>query len=305
MDQDFKDINQDEINEKRIKYTIEAGRVARQIRDSIKIKEGDSVLKLCEELEKKMRELGCDYAFPVNVSINEITAHDTASVNDERVFTENDLVKIDIGVHKEGFIADGAITIDLSQEHGKLIDANKEALENAVSIVKEGVSTSEIGKEIEATLKRHNLKVIDNLTGHGLERFIIHTDPIIPNFETKRGTKLKEGDIFAIEPFVTYSDAAGHVSEMDRCEIFSAHSFEATRNKDARKLMDKIVKERKTLPFAERNYVKNPVDRIALMELIRNGSLIAYPVLREVSKAKVSQFEHTVIVGKDSAEVVF
>ncbi|MEM3369285.1 MAG: type II methionyl aminopeptidase [Candidatus Micrarchaeia archaeon] len=301
MDEFYEDYSEED----KIKNTIEAGKIAGKIRDSIKIKEGDSILKLCDSLEKKMEEMGGGYAFPVNVSINEITAHDTASVNDDRVFAKDDLVKIDIGVHKEGFIADGSITIDLSGEHGKMIDATKEALENAVSKIKAGISTSEIGKEIENTLKKNGFKPIDNLTGHGLDRYVIHCDPIIPNFETKKGSILNEGDIIAIEPFVTYGNAAGHVSEMDRCEIFSAHSFEATRNREARKMMERIVMERKTMPFAERHYVNTQAEKIALMELIRNGSLMAYPVLREVSKSKVAQFEHTVVVGKDSAEIVF
>ncbi|MCX8202303.1 MAG: type II methionyl aminopeptidase [Candidatus Micrarchaeota archaeon] len=291
--------------DERIKKTIEAGKVAKEIRKTIKIKEGDSILELCKNLEMKMKEMGCEYAFPVNVSVNEITAHDTASVDDERVFTEKDLVKIDIGVHKDGFIADGSATFDLSGEHGKLMDANIRALENAISVIKDGVFTSEIGKEIETTLKKYGFKPIDNLTGHALGRYIIHSNPIIPNFETKKSVQLKEGDIVAIEPFATYGNAAGHVSEMDRCEIFSADSIEPTRNRDARRLIEKIFSERKTLPFAERHYASSRAEKIALIELVRNGSLIAYPVLREVSKSAVSQFEHTVIVGKDSAETVF
>lgn len=288
----------------RIKFTKEAGKVAAKVKESIKIKEGDRYSDICEKIENKIKELGCDFAFPVNVSANEIAAHDTAYVDDDRVINK-DLVKIDLGVHKNGYIADGAITFDVEGENGKMIDATIEALENAVSIIKAGITTGKIGEEIENTVKKHGFKTIDNLTGHGLERYTIHSDPIIPNRATSKGTEIKEGDIIAIEPFVTEGDAAAHVSEMDRCEIFSAHSFEATRNRDARKLMEKIIEERKTLPFAERHYVKRTQDRIALMELIRNGSLIAYPVLKETSKSKVVQFEHTVIVGKDGAELVF
>ncbi len=291
--------------EDKIKNTIEAGKVAKQIRDSLKIKVGDKYSNICEKLENKMSELGCGYAFPVNISVNEITAHDTASLKDDRIITEKDLVKVDIGVHKNGFIADGAVTFDMTGEYGHLMDASKEALENAISIVKAGVDTSRIGAEIERTVKKRGLKVIENLTGHGLDQYIIHSDPIIPNYETQKGTILQEGDIIAIEPFVTSGDMEGHVTEMDRCEIFSASSFEPTRNKDARKMMEKIVNERRTMPFAERHYVKKPTDKIAILELIRNGSLIAYPVLKEKSGGMVAQFEHTIIVGKDAAELVF
>ncbi|MCS7109569.1 MAG: M24 family metallopeptidase, partial [Candidatus Micrarchaeota archaeon] len=180
-----------------------------------------------------------------------------------------------------------------------------EALENAISIIKEGTNTKEIGREIESVLNKRGFKPIQNLSGHGLGRYLIHVAPSIPNCETKSGVELKEGDIIAIEPFVTYGEASAYVTELDRYEIFSFDSFEPTRNKNARKLIERIFNERKTLPFAERHYVKTMEDKIALFELVKNGSLIAYPVLREKTRFPVSQFEHTVIVGKDAAEVVF
>jgi methionyl aminopeptidase len=295
----------EELQEEREKLTIEAGKIANRIKSEIKIKPGDSIVEICERLEKRIKEEGADFAFPVNVSINEIAAHDTGSVNDERTIGEKDVVKIDIGIHKNGFIADGAFTLDFSGEHGKMMDANKEALENVVSKIRAGINTSEIGKEIEETAIKYGFKTIENLTGHGLERYSIHSSPSIPNRHIIKGIELKEGDIIAIEPFFTMRDKAGYVTEMDRTEIFSAYSFESTRSKDARKLMELIVKERKTLPFAERHYAKTASNRIALIELIRNGSLITYPVLREKTKGIVTQFEHTVIVRKDSCEVVF
>jgi len=295
----------EETQEQREKMTKEAGNIARKIKKEIKIKPGEKIIEICEKIEKMIKEEGADFAFPVNISINEIAAHDTASVNDERVIEEKDVVKIDLGIHKNGFIADGAFTLDFSEENGKMLEVNKEALENAISKIKAGISTNEIGKEIEETALRHGFKTIENLTGHGLKRYVIHSSPSIPNRNTGKGIELKEGDIIAIEPFLTLGDKSGYVTEMDRTEIFSAYSFEATRNKDARKLMEKIVKERKTLPFAERHYAKTPQDRIALIELVRNGSLIAYPVLREKTKGIVTQFEHTVIVRKDSCDIIF
>jgi len=296
---------EEESQEKREKLTIEAGKIANKIKNEIKIKPGDRINDICEKIEKRIKDEGGDFAFPVNISINEIAAHDTASINDERIIGENDVVKIDMGTHKNGFIADGAFTLDFSGEYGKMMDANKEALENAVSKIRAGVNTSEIGNEIEKTAIKYGFKTIENLTGHGLERYSIHSSPSIPNRHTGRGVELKEGDIIAIEPFFTLGDKSGYVTEMDRTEIFSAYSFESTRNKDARKLMELIVKERKTLPFAERHYAKTASNRIALIELIRNGSLMAYPVLREKTKGIVTQFEHTLIVRNDSCEVIF
>jgi methionyl aminopeptidase len=306
MDIDFSDMEEDaEAMAKRIEYTTTAGKVATQVRDGLRIKPGDAYSDIATSVESKIKELGCDFAFPVNISVNDITAHDTASVGEDRVVSPNDVVKVDIGTHKDGWIADGAITFDMSGGHSKLLEVGKLALENGVSILKAGKSTTDLGAEIETTVKSRGFKLIDNLNGHGLERYLIHTAPDVPNYPASGGYVLQEGDIIAIEPFVTYPDKTGHVVEMDRCEIFSIGGFEPTRNTDARRMLEKIFKERKTLPFAERHYAKSPIERLAMRELIRNGSLIAYPVLRERSGGVVTQFEHTVLIEKDGAKVLF
>lgn len=306
MDMDFSDMEEDEESrQKRIENTIAAGKVAQQVRDGLGIKLGDKISDIAHSVESKIKELGCDFAFPVNISINDITAHDTASINDGRIIGEKDVIKIDIGVHKDGYIADGAKTFDLSGEHGKLLETNELALENGISVIKSGIVTSRIGEEIEKTVKSKGFKLIDNLNGHGLERYLIHTDPEVPNYGARSGTVLNEGDIIAIEPFVTYPEKAGHVIELDRCEIFSVGGLEQSRGVAARNLLKKVFEERKTLPFAERHYAKTPMDKLAMRELLRNGSLIAYPVLREKTGGIVSQFEHTVVVEKDGVKVIF
>lgn len=308
MDIDFSDMEEDaEAMKKRIEDTADAGKIASQVKNWIKIKEGDSYTDIANSVESKIKELGCDFAFPVNISANDITAHDTAgSENDEdRVIGKNDVVKIDIGVHKNGWIVDGAITLDMSGNHSKLLEAADSALENGVSIIRAGKSTGDIGAEIERTVKSKGFKLIDNLNGHGLERYLIHTEPDVPNHAINGGYVLNEGDIIAIEPFLTYPDRIGHVVELDRCEIFSVGGFEPTRNKESRNMLNNIFNERKTLPFAERHYAKTPMDRFAIRELLRNGSLIAYPVLREKSGGIVAQFEHTALVEKDGVKVLF
>jgi len=306
MDIDFSDMEEDaEAMEKRIDYTTTAGKVATQVRDELRIKPGDTYNGIATSVESKIKELGCDFAFPLNISVNDITAHDTASTGDDRVISPNDVVKIDIGVHKDGWIADGAITFDMSGKHGKLLETGKLALDNGLSILKAGKSTTELGAEIEKTVKSRGFKLIDNLNGHGLERYMIHTAPDVPNYPASGGYVFQEGDIVAIEPFVTYPEKAGHVVEMDRCEIFSIGGFGPTRSTDARKMLNNIFKERKTLPFAERHYAKSPIERLAMRELIRNGSIMAYPVLREKSGGVVTQFEHTILIEKIGVKILF
>jgi methionyl aminopeptidase len=291
------------MEEKDLEKLIKAGKIAKEVQSSINIKLGDRIEDIANRGESKIKELGAEPAFPNNISINEIAAHDTAMVKDDRTIGEKDVVKFDMGVHIDGLIVDGGITYDFSGEYGKMLEASKMALENAIAKVKAGVTTDVLGKEIEDTAKKYGFVPIENLGGHQLMPYVVHAGKSIPNYSARKGEVLEEDDLIAIEPFVT--NGAGHVVEMARSEIFMIADEVPTRNNRARQLFAKIFEERKTLPFAERWYVKDVEDKIAFRELIRNGSLSSYPVLKEKANGIVAQFEHTMIVEKTGAKILF
>jgi len=280
-----------------------AASITTSVLKELKIAPGMSVLELAEKIEKSIESKGGLPAFPANISCNEYAAHDTAAVGDTRKIGEKDVVKIDIGAHVDGYISDRAITFDLSGENGKLLEASEKALNNAVSIVKAGVNVEKIGEEIEKTIRSYGFRPVENLTGHSLGKYLLHSGVEIPNFSARgKGAILEEGDVIAIEPFAT--KGIGIVVETQRTEIFSAVFELPTRNVAARNMFKEIKEKYHELPFAER-WVANSFERkVALRDLIKNGSIHSYPVLKEKSNGLVSQFEHTVIVEKDSATLL-
>jgi methionyl aminopeptidase len=265
------------------------------------VKPGVSVLEFTEKVEAIALKEGLKHAFPLNVSINEMAAHYTPSIDDERVFEDNDVVKIDSGVHKDGFIADAAVTVDLSGENGKLVEAAEEALSNAISIIRAGVTTKELGKTIEETITGYGFRPIENLTGHVMGQYDLHAGISIPNIAVGYAHELKEGDVVAIEPFAT--PGRGRVNEMKRVEIFMYLKDRPLRNSEARQMLAYIKENFGTLPFAERWLMKKFSSKFALQELVKKDALKSYPILKEITGALVSQAEHTVIVTKDSCEV--
>ncbi|MCS7121820.1 MAG: type II methionyl aminopeptidase [Archaeoglobaceae archaeon] len=283
-----------------IEKTLKAGEILKKVVEEAKekIKPGIKILEVAEFIERRTEELGAKPAFPCNLSINSDAAHFTPKANDNRVFKEGDLVKLDYGVHLDGYIADMAISVDLG-DHSDLIKAAREAVEAAVEIVKAGTSTSKLGEVIESTIKSYGYRPIVNLTGHGLQPYSVHSPPSIPNYASQKGFELEEGMIIAIEPFAT--NGVGRVVERKECEIYSLTSIRSIRMKQAKELMDEISKKYRSLPFARR-WIK--VSEIIFSKLIKEGVLRSYPVLYEVSNGKVSQWEHTVIVEKDGALLV-
>lgn len=285
----------DEIIEKYRK----AGRILSEVRAQTaeKVTEGASLLMVAEFAENLIREKGGEPAFPVNISRNDEAAHSTPSLNDKAVFGK-DIVKLDIGVHIDGYIADTAITVDLSG-NPELVKAAEAALEEAIKFIHDGVNTSDIGGLIDETITSYGYKPIINLTGHGLAQYIQHAPPAIPNKRIPGGVILKEGDIIAIEPFAT--NGAGKIHDAGSAEIYHIVAERPVRLPSARKLLVEIQKY-KTLPFAKR-WLGEHID-FAMMTLARANIVRPYPILKEVQGGLISQAEHTVIITKDGCEVI-
>lgn len=279
---------------------ITAGKIAKKYRDeaAAMVKPGVLILDVVEFAEQAILSEGAEIAFPVNISLNDAAAHDTASEGDERVFSKGDVVKVDLGVHIEGYVADTAVTVDLG-DHKNLVEASSNALDAVIALVKPGITTGELGGAVEAEIEKKGYRPVSNLTGHGLGKFLLHGIPIIPNVSINGGTVIEEGMVFAVEPFA--STGSGQVTDGQRVEIFSQISKKQTRLPSARRLM-KDIEKRKTLPFSRRWY-KTPNKDINLVRLCQQGILRGYPVLHDVSGSYVSQKEHTLIVTEDGCIV--
>ncbi|QZA89564.1 type II methionyl aminopeptidase [Salinarchaeum sp. IM2453] len=280
----------------------EAGEILTQVRSETvdRIEVGASHLEIAEFAENRIRELGGEVAFPLNISIDEEAAHRTPAADERTTFGE-DLVNIDIGVHIDGWIADSAITVDLTGEHSDLVKASEDALDAAIETIEDGVDTGTVGAAIEQAIDARGYNPVVNLTGHGLGRYDQHTEPSIPNREVSQGVTLEAGDVVAVEPFVT--DGTGKVTEGSNEEIFMLEQEGSVRNRDARQALEQIAEEFKTLPFAARWLdVRRP--KMALRRLKANDIVHGYPVLKEKEGKFVSQKEHTVIVTDDGCEVV-
>ncbi|MFB6202034.1 MAG: type II methionyl aminopeptidase [Halorhabdus sp.] len=278
----------------------EAGEILAEVRDEAAemVEVGTSHLEVAQWAEDAIRDHGAEPAFPVNISIDEEAAHATPGIDDETTFGE-EMVNLDIGVSVDGWLADTAVTVDLSGQP-ELAEASEAALEAALDVVEAGVETGEIGRVVEETIDGYGFNPVVNLTGHGLGQYEQHTAPNIPNRAVDQSVQLEAGDVVAIEPFAT--DGTGKVREGSDEEIFALEREGSVRNRDARKALEQIGEEFKTLPFATRWLdVRRP--EMALRRLKQQDIVHGYPVLKEEDGRYVSQKEHTVIVTEDGCEV--
>jgi len=298
-----------------------AGKIVADIRKKAVdiVKPEMKVLELIEIIEGGIMEQGAKPAFPCNISINEVTAHYTSPANDETILKIGDMVKIDLGAHLDGYIADSAVTVligsddeivevlgeETYQKNLAMIDASRSALDNALSIVKEGIELSEIGKTVEETINSFGFRPVANLTGHSMDQWILHAGISVPNISEKNSHKLEEGDVLAIEPFAT--DGVGMVTDMPQTYIFRFLRDRPLRSMHDKKVLNQVKMEYKILPFAQRWLASDFNEKrltSSMRQLIRSRAVYPYHVLREKSGAWVSQAEHTVIVEKDGCKII-
>jgi methionyl aminopeptidase len=276
---------------------IKANEIAKKVKEYVKtiVKPGVKLIDLAEKIEQKTLDLGGKPAFPCNLSINEIAAHYTPSFNDET--KAHGLLKVDFGVSIDGCVSDNALSFDLEnkEDNKKLIEAAELALKKATEVIKIGVTISQVGKEIEKSIKSFGFQPIQNLSGHSIEQYNLHSGVTIPNYDNSSNKETQEG-VYAIEPFST--SGLGSVKDGRLSGIFKLERPGNVRDNFAREVLGFIAEEYKTLPFCSRWIYKKFGSRglLALRQIEQQGLLHHYPQLIESGKGKVAQAEHTVIV---------
>jgi methionyl aminopeptidase len=285
------------------------GHIISQLRKTIPplVREGGLVRELCERVEAEIIALGGRPAFPCNVSINEVAAHYTSPWDDASVLPKDSVVKVDFGVHIDGYINDSAVTVSLNPMYLSMVGVAEEALRVGVARIAHGVRFSDVGEQIEKTIAQYGCRPIRNLTGHKVERYTIHAGLSVPNVSGPTPGRFQTGDIYAIEPFVTLKEAAGRVEDSDQIFIFRAVRERGVRSESAKKVVEYVRRTYRTLPFASRwlysSLGKAVVDD-GFSEAVRARCISGYPVLVEASGRIVTQAEHTVIVKENGCEVL-
>ena len=285
------------------------GQIISQLRKTVPafVREGVPVRELCERVEREIVALGGQPAFPCNVGINEVAAHYTSPWDDASVVPRDAVVKVDFGVHIDGYINDSAVTVSLSPVYRSMIDVADEALHAGIAVIAHGVRFSDVGEQIQRVITQYGCRPIRNLMGHKVERYTIHAGRSVPNVAGPAPGRFEVGDVYAIEPFVTVKEAAGRVEDSDQAFIYRAVREKGLRSESAKMIVEHVRKTYRTLPFASRwlySALGRSVVDSGLSEAVRAKCISGYPVLVEASGKIVTQAEHTLIVTENGCEVL-
>jgi len=278
---------------------LQAGRIAREAREKgIMLSEpGRRIIDVVEEVEELIRNRGGMPAFPVNIGIDGVAAHYTPPSGDTHRFPENGVLKFDVGVHIDGYIADTAATKDLGGLNTALVNSSLVALNEALGVIKPGVSLRFVGSVIEKAITSSGYRPITNLMGHSIERYNLHAGFSVPNVPDITDMPIPDEIVIAVEPFAT--SGRGLVVSGKMGNIFSMSKDKDIDDEELGSFRDEIVKAYNGLPFAERWLADFKNHKQLLSRLLRLGVIHGYQTLIEAGGGPVSQWEHTLIVSRD------
>ena len=287
---------------------LKAGSIAGEVRENVRKTDwiGSTLAEICDYVESEIIKRGAKCAFPVNTSLNEIAAHYTAEPNDPKTVSDTDLVKIDLGVQINGYIADTAVTVNYDPQYDQMVQTAEDALQNAMSMIKAGVKSKDVGRTIQKTIQDMGFKPIANLSGHSLDQYTIHAGKTVPNMWTIGSFSFSENEAYACEPFVTTKNALGFVRNGKIKNIFALVSRKKTKDEEADRLTDYIWNNFNMLPFALRWLLKEWEEKEArrLLEILVKKKVVhAYAILVEANGKTVAQAEHTFIPTQSGATV--
>jgi methionyl aminopeptidase len=275
------------------------------------VKPGASLRTLVEAGEAKIRELGGRPAFPINISINHHAAHYTPSLEDDTTVPDLALVKVDLGAHIDGYIADNALTVLVGNDEKlqTLIKSAESGLRAAIKKIRAGLRIWNVSRAISEAMRRLNTRPIENLTGHSIEMFNLHAGLSVPAVarasERFASPRLKEHMVVAIEPFATYSQNP-RVENLEPGQIFGFARSRNPRNTKLRSLFSRMKVKFAQLPFASRwmaEFVSEDQVYSTLNTLMNERCIHNYPVLGLRDGSFIAQAEHTMIVERNGCVV--
>ncbi|KAL2126607.1 hypothetical protein VTI74DRAFT_560 [Chaetomium olivicolor] len=318
-------LNSDFLNDYR--HAAEAHRQARQWAQK-NIKPGQTLTEIANGIEDSVRALvghqGLEegdaliagMGFPTGLSINHCAAHYTPNAGNKMVLQEDDVMKIDIGVHVNGNIVDSAFTMAFNPRYDPLLEAVKAATNAGIKEAGIDARLGEIGGVIQEVMESYEvelngttfpIKSIRNLNGHTILPYNIHGTKSVPIVKSNDQTKMEEGDVFAIETFG--STGSGVVHEEGEVSHY-AKRMDAPKTDlrltSAKSLLNVINKNFGTLPFCRRYLDRLGQEKylLGLNNLVSNGIVESYPPLVDKKGSYTAQYEHTILIRPTVKEVI-
>lgn len=253
---------------------------------------------------KKLVEKGI--AFPTCISVNNCVGHYSPLVSEDKVtLVEGDLVKIDLGVHVDGYVAVVAHTaivggVKAEGRKADVIMAAWTASEVAQRMLKEGAKNNEITKAIATIAESFKCTPVEGVLSHQMKRFVIDANKTIINKMTAEQqvpeNTIDKNDVFAID--VVMSTGEGKPKQLDDRTTVHKRNVEekySLKMKASRAFFSEVNERFPTMPFTLRAGNEREW-RMGIIECVKHNLFIEYPVLYEQKDEFVAQYKFTAMM---------
>ncbi|KAA6399017.1 MAG: putative Methionine aminopeptidase 2B [Streblomastix strix] len=260
------------------------------------------------------------HAFPTGLSLNNVAAHYTPNPGDNRILQNNDVIKVDIGIHVNGHIIDSAFSMCFDEQFQPLVEASREGTYTGLRESGVDARLREIGASIEETIRSYEVKVgkktlkikpVSECRGHQVGDYLVHVGNTVPTTKKQCSAqiKMKEGEIYAIETYAT--TGSGHASNQDDCSHYmmvpnAIEQSQNFRDPKAKELLNFINEHFTTLAWCPRwlyEWGAQKDYQMQLRTLLACGFIRDYPPMADVEGSYVTQHEHTVAIKPTAKEI--
>merc|ERR1712010_417900 len=310
-----------EIANRTLKMLMEQCKVGMKILDLCEL--GDrTIVEECAKVHNKgkakVEAKDKGVAFPTCISVNEIAGHNSPPLGDETTLADGDLVKIDLSVHIDGWIASVAHTLCVAEDPAAPIEGRKGAVVMAAAVaaeglfaaLKPGVSNAPLPPIFENAAKAFGVNVVEGVLSHQTKRFVIDGNKVIiskvvPGEQTVDEDTFEVNDVLAVD--IMMSTGEGKPQEKDeKKQMVFKRAVDQNYNlkmKVSREIFSKITSMHPTLPFTLRDYEDSRA-RLGMKECLEHDLFHTYPVLEEKEGEFVAQFKFTVMLSEEGVQRV-
>lgn len=293
-----------------LKIVIEACKEGASVRDTCVL--GDAhILDATSKIYKKNKELKKGIGFPTCISIDNVVGHFSPLVSDKDVILKDgDIVKIDLGVHVDGFIANAAYTLVIGASADKKVTGRKAdvllaayyASEAALRLVKPGNSNNDVTDMVTKIADKYKCKPVEGMLSHQLQQDIIDGEKTIiqnPSDAQKKDHKKVEfevHEVYAVDVYISTGDGKSKPSDVRTTVYKKSEETYSLKMKASRSFYGEASKRFGMMPFTLRAFEDSARARLGLNECLKHDLMIPYEVLSEKDGEYVAQFKFTVLL---------
>eukprot|EP00271_Cylindrocystis_brebissonii_P009353 TRINITY_DN24146_c0_g1_i1.p1 TRINITY_DN24146_c0_g1~~TRINITY_DN24146_c0_g1_i1.p1 ORF type:complete len:408 (-),score=109.82 TRINITY_DN24146_c0_g1_i1:322-1545(-) len=292
-------------------------------------KPGAKIVQLCEKgdamitdlcgnvFKNAKKKIDRGVAFPTCISVNNIVCHVSPMPGDEAALAEGDVVKIDLGIHIDGFIATVAHTVFIGGEEdtvkgraADVIAAASQGAEVALRLVRPGKKNKDVTEALQKVAAQYDCRVVEGVLSHQMKQFVIDGNKVVLSSSTNEmrvdDFVFEENEVYSVDVVMSTGEGKPKLLDERETTIFkrAIDRNYSLKMRASRTIFSEINSKFAVMPFTARSLDEVRGARLGLVECVNHELLQPYPVLHEKPGDLVAHFKFTVLLMPNGSDKI-